>query len=181
MTEPSAALQPATQRAHPALAVVPRGAVARPAAAARRPIHVVVAVGLTAGLYAVSLAGVTALQAMSDERLAEDRAPAADAIARLKLSHDALDSRLTQLDGSYSAAAERYKAVADGIADHEKALDVLGKQVKTAAGSAAALSVPSTRLPAVSRSTVYVSTRSAGSGSSRPVVNACTTASGKPC
>lgn len=181
MTEPARSLASATQRATPALAVRPPRAVARPAAATRRPIHVAVAVGLTAGLYAVSLAGVTALQATSDARLAEDRAPAADAIARLKLSHDALDSRLTQLDGSYAAVAGRYKAVADGIAGHEKALDVLGKQVKKAAGSAAALSVPSTRLPAVSGSTIYVSTRSTGAGSSRPVVNACTTASGKPC
>ena len=84
MTEPAAAFPSAARRATPALAVVPPRTVARPAAATRRPIHVVVAVGLTAGLYAVSLAGVTALQAMSDARLAEDRAPAADAIARLK-------------------------------------------------------------------------------------------------
>jgi hypothetical protein len=184
MTEPALQL-PSAQRALPArprtpppagerhLAVVPPRPVARPTAAGRRPVHVVVAVGFTAGLYAISLAGVTVLQTSTDAQLATDRAPAADAIERLRQSHDALESRLTQLDGAYATAADQYKAVTDGIAGHEKALDNLGKQVTKAAGSAAALSVPSTRLPGISRSTTYVS--------SKPAVNACTTASGKPC
>jgi hypothetical protein len=37
----------------PTLALVPARALARPAARSRRPVHVVVAVGLTAGIYAV--------------------------------------------------------------------------------------------------------------------------------
>jgi hypothetical protein len=128
---------------------------------------------MTAGLYAVSLAGVTALQTSTEAQLAADRAPAVDAIARLRASHDALESKLTQLDGAYATAARQYKAVADAIVGHENALANLGKQVKKAAGSASALSVPFVRLPGVSSSTVYVS--------SKPAVNACTTASGKPC
>ena len=54
---------------------------------------------MTAGLYAVSLAGVASLQT-SGARLAADRAPAVDAVARLRQSHDALESRLAQLDGA---------------------------------------------------------------------------------
>ncbi len=158
------------------VAVGPRESVARTAGASRRPVHVLVAVGMTAGMYAASLAGVAALQATSDAQVAAERAPAEDAIARLRASHASLESRLAQLDGAFATAADEYKVVADGIAAHEKALAKLGKQVKSDAGSAAALSVsaaPAARLPGVSRTTVYVS--------SKPAVNACTTASGKPC
>jgi hypothetical protein len=154
------------------LAVVPSRALARPAAKGRRPVHVVVALGMTAGLYAVSLAGVTALQATADTRLAADRAPTADAVARLRDSQDALESRLTRLDDAYATAADGYKSVAAGISAHETALNALGEQVRTAVGSASKLSVPSARLPGVSSTTAYVS---------RPAVNACTTASGKAC
>jgi hypothetical protein len=129
---------------------------------------------MTAGLYAVSLAGVTALQSATDAQLAADRAPAAGALAQLRSTHDAMESSLDRLAGAYTKAADGYQAITDGIAGHEQALAVLRQQVSAAAGSAAALTVPSlSRLPAVSGSPVAVS--------SRPVVNACTTASGKPC
>ena len=142
--------------------------------ATRRPIHVAVAVGMTAGLYALSLAGVTALQSATDAQLAADRAPAADAVAQLKSAHDAMEGSLDRLAGAYAKAVGGYQAITDRIAGHEQALAALGRQVKAAAGSAAALSVPSlSRLPAVSGGAVTVR--------SRPVVNACTTASGKPC
>ncbi|HEY4945024.1 MAG TPA: hypothetical protein VIH94_02640 [Candidatus Limnocylindrales bacterium] len=191
MTEPARAIQgggpnalqarPLPARSLPArspgtarLSVVPPRTAARPAAPTRRPIHVVVAVGMTAGLYAVSLAGVTALQSAADTQLAADHAPAAGAVAQLKTTHDAMESSLSALAGIYSKAANGYEAISSGIAQHEQALAALRAQVSAATGSAAALSVSSlARLPAVSTS--------AAAGSSRPVVNACTTASGKPC
>ena len=185
MTEPARAIpggKPPAFRARPLparLSIVPplaaaRPAAARPAAATRRPIHVVVAVGMTAGLYAVSLAGVTALQSATDAQLAADRAPAAGAVAQLKGTHDAMESGLARLAGAYTKAADGYRAITDGIAGHEQALTALEQQVRAAAGSVAALSVPSlARLPAVSSSAAVVS--------SRPAVNACTTASGKAC
>ncbi len=164
------------------LSVVPPRAVARSASAgSRRPLHVVVAVGMTAGLYAVSLAGVTMLQGVTDARLAAERAPAADAVAALKNSHDAMESQLTQINGTYASVADKYKAVSAGIVGHEKSLQALGSQVKKAVGSASALNMPSISygggggggLPSISSSTVYVS--------SKPAAVACTTASGKPC
>jgi hypothetical protein len=149
-------------------------AAPRAAVATRRPVPVVVAVGMTAGLYAISLAGVAMLQSASDLQLAADRAPAADAVAGLKSAHDAMEASLGTLSGAYAHAADGYKGIAKGIVGHEQALAALRQQVEAAAGSAAALSVPSlSRLPAVSGSAVTVR--------SRPVVNACTTASGKPC
>ena len=168
MTEPARAIPGGDPRALPARPLGPRPA------GTRRPIHVVVAVGMTAGLYALSLAGVTALQSATDAQLAADRAPAAGAVAQLKSAHDAMEDSLTRLAGTYAKAANGYQAITDGIVEHEQALSALRQQVRAVAGSAAALSVPSlSRLPAVSGSAV--------AGSSRPVVNACTTASGKPC
>lgn len=159
--------------AHPRVVAGPR-AVVRPRAATRRPVHVAVFVGVSAGLYAVSLAGVTALQAGTDSRLAAERAPVAAAVDAMRSSHDALDSDLAGLSARYGDAAAAYQSIADAIAGHEASLVDLAGLVRTVEGSAAALKVPTiTRLPAVSTRTVYVS--------SRPATNACTTASGKPC
>jgi len=186
---------------------VPPPAAARPTAATRRPLHVVVAVGMTAGLYADSLAGVTALQSATDLKLAASRAPAAGAVAQLKSTHDEMESSLEELSRTYSKAANGYQAITSGIAGHEQALAALGKQVTAAARSAAALSVPTFSRP----SAVYSPAATGGSQpaaaisapgvaapvpalaplpavpvsvavvSSKPVANACTTASGKPC
>jgi hypothetical protein len=216
MTEPARALPRAYLRALPTrppgtatLNLVPPLTRVRPAAGARRPIHVAVAVGMTAGLYAVSLAGVTALQAATDARLAADRAPAAGAVAQLRNTHDTMEANLTRLAGAYATAATGYQAIAEGIAGHEQALAALQRQVKAAAGSVAGLSIPTISslpaasgggtggphqvaappAPAVQAQSVVVGSpaplpavsSSAAVVSSRPVVNACTTASGKPC
>jgi hypothetical protein len=194
------------------LSIVPPTTAARPAVGTRRPIHVVVAIGMTAGLYAISLAGVTSLQSATDAQLAADRAPAAGAVAQLKSTHDEMESSLEELSRTYSKAANGYQAITSGIAGHEQALAALGKQVTAAARSAAALSVPTFSRP----SAVYSPAATGGSQpaaaisapdvaapgvaapvpalaplpavpvsvavvSSKPVTNACTTASGKPC
>ncbi len=124
------------------LALVPPRAATRASAPARRPIHVVVAVGMTAGLYAVALAGVATLQSASDLQLTADRAPTANAVAGLKSAHDAMEASLGTLNGAYTHAADGYAGIARGIVGHEEALARLGQQVQAAAGSAAALSVP---------------------------------------
>jgi len=157
------------------LRVVPAArAAARPATQTRRPVHVAVAVGVTAALYAVSLAGVTALQAGTDARLAAERAPAAAAVDALRTSHDLTEAELARIAAGYSGAAAAYQRIADEIGSHEAALGLLGERVAAVEGSAASLRVPTfSRLPAVSSRTVYVS--------ARPASNACTNASGKPC
>lgn len=167
---PDAAALPA---AHPRVVAGPRAA-ARPRAATRRPVHVAVAVGVSAGLYAMSLAGVTALQASTDSRLAAARAPAEAAVDAMRSSHDALDADLAGLSARYGDAAAAYQSIAGAIAAHEASLVDLAGLIRTVEGSAAALKVPTiTSLPSVSTRTIYVS--------SRPATNACTTASGRPC
>lgn len=150
-------------------------AVTRPAAHTRRPVHVAVAVGVTAGLYAISLAGVTGLQAGTDARLAADRGPAAAAVDALRASHDQADAELARIAAGFSGVSATYKQIADEIASHEAALGALGKRVAAVEGSASSLKVPTfSRLPTVSSSrTVYVA--------GRPATNACTTASGNTC
>ena len=147
--------------------------VTRPAFAARKPVHVAVTVGMTASLYAVSLAGVAALQAGTDSGLSADRAPAAAAVATLREAHDVAEARLAQMESSFAAAASTYGEIAAAIGAHEKVLARLGEQVATVEGSAAALRLPSfASLPSVSSRTAVVA---------RPPSNACTTGSGKPC
>jgi len=174
MTERALRLPPAAPAAQTLRSLPDARAVTRPAAQARHPVHVAVALGVTAGLYAVSLAGVTALQAGTDGRLAAERAPAAAAVDALRMNHDQEEAELARIAAGYSGAAATYQQIADGIAGHEAALGLLGKRVAAVEGSAASLRVPTySRLPSVSSRTVYVA--------SRPATHACTNASGKPC
>jgi hypothetical protein len=198
---PEAAPAPAL-RSLPAAAATTR-VLPRVATATRRPIHVAVTVGVTASLYAVSLAGVTVLQHDSDARLAADRGPASAAVDALRSANDAADADLAGLVSGYAGASAAYRAIADRIGAHESALAALGQRVATAEGSAASLHVPTISLAPTGTRTQTVargSTASPGSTVSRaptvsslptlsaapvaaprPVVNACTTASGKPC
>lgn len=174
MTERVLRLPPAAGAAAPARTQPAHQVGARVAAAPRRPAHVVIAVGMTAGVYAISLAGVTALQAGTDARLAAERAPAVAAAAALRASHDRAESDLAGISATYADAASAYQRVADEIASQEAALGTLGAAIAAVEGSAASLKVPTvSRLPSVSTRTVRVTTR--------PATNACTTASGSPC
>lgn len=174
MTERALRLPPAAPAAPTLRALSEPPGVARPAAQTRRPVHVAVALGVTAGLYAVSLAGVTALQAGTNAQLAAERAPAAAAVDALRTGHDQAEAELARITAGFNGAAATYQQIADDIAGHEGALGLLGKQVAAVEGSAASLRAPTfSRLPSVSSRTVYVS--------ARPATNACTAASGKTC
>lgn len=173
MTERVLHLPPAATPAAARLAAPEARALARPAVATRRPVHVAVTVGVTAGLYAVSLAGVTALQAGTDARLTADRAPAAAAVAELRTTQDAVEARLALMESAYADAAATYGELAAAIGTYGAALAGLGRQVAAVEGSASALRVPTVRsLPSVASGTVRAA---------RPATNACTTASGNPC
>ena len=71
---------------------------------ARRPLHVAVMTGAAAGIYAASLAGVTALQASTDAGLAAEQQPVAAAIAEQRALHDGLDTALAQLKPRFGLA-----------------------------------------------------------------------------
>jgi len=134
----------------------------------RRPLHLVVTVGLSAGAYAAALAGVTALQSSSEQTLVANHAPTVEAIDTLRAEHDRLEARLTAAGAAYNAAAAAYGELTGGLGRFEQGLGALAAQVTKVEGSAMTLPT-SVRLPSVGRS----------SGSTaRPATNATTGASG---
>ena len=139
------------------------------AASPRRPIHLGIAVGISASVYAVSLAAVTGLQSAQSAQLATDRAPLADAAARLDASNALLDSRLTAARDAFNASAAAFTNVAGDLGGFERRLRSLAGTVAVIHGSAVSLPAAGA-IPRVS---------SAG-GVAAPAVHATTTASGKP-
>jgi hypothetical protein len=134
------------------------------------PLHLPIALGVGTGLYAVTLAGVTALQARSDAALAAERQPLSVAVAAVSERRQALEQQLQATVGSLNAAAAAYDQVRGHSAALESALGNLSAQVTAATGAAASL--PShVSLPAVG--TVSAVTTA-------PATQATTGASGKP-
>ncbi len=121
----------------------------------RRPVHLAVIVGLSAGAYAVSLAGVTALQAASDQQLDAANGPAADAVKTLQAEHARLDDRLAAAASTYDAATAAYADISGQLAAMEKRLGKLAVEVHKVQGSASWTPPPppaAVRLPTVTRS-----------------------------
>ena len=134
----------------------------------RRPLHIGVFLGLSAGAYALSLAGVTALQAQAEAATAADRNPTAQALAGLAAQHDSLEADALRASRAYERATSAYDRVSQAQADAEIQLGQLATIVKAVDGAARAL--PSrVALPAVTRTVTR----------SRPaIVHATTAASG---
>lgn len=150
----------------------------------RRPVHLAVIVGLSAGAYAASLAGVTALQAASDRQLDAANGPAADAVKTLQAEHARLDDRLAAAASTYDAATAAYADISGQLAAMEKRLGKLAVDVHKVQGSAAWTPPPppaaAVRLPTVTRSS---GGSSSGGSVSKPApkpppTNGSTSASG---
>jgi hypothetical protein len=136
----------------------------------RRPIHVGVVVGLSASVYALSLAGVTSLQATTNAELTTAQAPALDAAARLGAAHTLTEQRLDAASSAYDETAKAYADLTQALGTYENGIKGLAGRVGKIEGSS--LSMPSSvSMPHLSASTT----------TSRPTVHACTTASGKAC
>jgi hypothetical protein len=135
---------------------------------ARRPLHVVAYLGLSAGAYAVSLAAVTAQQAQSEAAVLTDRAPTAQAIAQLSAANDRLETRARLVGRTYEQATGAYDRVGQTLADIEAQLAGLADIVGAVNG--ASLALPDrVALPRLTRTVTPVS---------RPTVHATTAASG---
>ena len=106
----------------------------------RIPTHLAMLVGVSAGVYAVSLAGVTALQSTEDARLHAQREPIQLTADTAAANHDALQARLEAAAQHYEALATRYGSVGDGLAGMEGDLGAL-------AGRAAKLTQSTATLP----------------------------------
>ena len=181
-----------TERVLPAVAVQaparPRhlrepvaGPMARPArpmvrrreAVLTTPTRAGMLIGASAAVYAVTLAGVSVMQADADAAIAARRQPYLEAVAAARSANDALEAAVVRIDGEVRALADQYAAVGQDVAAYQARLDELASLVATVQGSAAALP---TRI-----SLPTVSVRSAGSGTSKaPATKTTTKASGTP-
>jgi hypothetical protein len=118
---------------------------------ARRPIHLAVMVGASTALYAISLAGVTAIQSDADRALMLRQSPAENATARVGKGNDRLEATLGHAADAYTEAAARYDALAPRLDDMETSLEKLAGRVEAVSGAARALPAR-VSLPSVHRS-----------------------------
>ncbi len=95
--------------------------------------------GASAAVYAVSLAGMSALQANSDADLAAQRQPYVDTVAQARIANDRLAAAVAKADADAKALVATYAAVGDDVAVYESRLDSLASLVADVQGSAAAL------------------------------------------
>lgn len=137
----------------------------------RLPIHVAVLVGASTAAYAVSMAGVTALQSNTDQALIADRAPSLAAAERVSQAHDRLQAQIELSAGSYAGSAATYDALTADLSALDSSLEAYAGRMKTVSGAARALPARAS-LPSVARSS--------GQVSSKPRAKATTAASGKP-
>jgi hypothetical protein len=135
----------------------------------RRPPHLAVLLGASAGIYAVSLAGVAALQSSADQARIDDAAPLDAATVSLSGGHDALEIGLDRAARAYAEAAAGYDRLAPRLDAMEASLDALAGTVAQVSGAAKALP-GRVSLPTVTR-TVTVRAKA-------PVTHATTGASG---
>lgn len=129
-------------------------------------------IGASAAIYAVTLAGVSVMQADSDAAVVARRQPYLEAVAAARSANDALEVAIVKADGAARALAGDYGAVSGDVASYQSRLDELAALVAEVQGSAAALP---TR---ISLPTVSVRSASSGGSSKAPATKATTAASG---
>jgi len=129
-------------------------------------------IGASTALYAISMAGVTAIQSNSDRTLIMRQTPAEDAAAGLHAGHDRLEAQVNQAADAYSRAAAGYDALTPQLGGMEDSLGRLADRVQTVSGAAQALPARIS-LPPISRAVVRTVT------TSRPATSTTTGASGK--
>lgn len=154
-----------------------------PVRESRRPYHLGVAIGLSAGVYATSLAAVTILQIDQDKRLAADRQPVGDAISMLGYHNDRLAAGLADASSVFDEASQRYGSVVDDIGELHVAVKKLGKVIGRIEGTSTDFQLPGLiRLPSVPNSASNsTSSKPASKPAAKPPPsNGGTGASGKP-
>ena len=103
------------------------------------PPHVGVLVGLSAGAYALVLAGVAGVQSADEAALRAERAPTVARLEALQAGHDALLDRVEAARLAYERGVGAYGLIGDGLGGYEDRLSGLAATVTGIAGAAAAL------------------------------------------
>ncbi len=130
-------------------------------------------IGVSAAVYAVSLAGVAGLQFQTEAATAQAQAPIVTAVERTRAANDALEAALLAADARAQALEADYAMMGPDAAAFQERLNELASLVAQVQGSAAALPA-AIRLPTVKTHGAVV-----GSGKA-PATSAVTSASGKP-
>lgn len=155
--------------------VTVRAVGAKAAAEVRRPYHIGTLLGISACAYAVSLAGVTWLQASSEAATAAVRAPAVAAVDAMAADADRLEQAIASIRERFGAAGEGYGSAVALLADVETRLDALAASVADV--EARSLQLP-TRIAVPTRSRASLPTVSRPAAATKPRTVATTGASG---
>ncbi len=133
----------------------------------RRPIHLGITVGISASLYAVTLAAVTGLQSAQDRQTSAVYAPLAASVDELDGANASLEARLDAARAAFDASTTHFSDLIAQVPGVEDRLKALASSVTKIQGTA--VSLPSAgALPHVS-----------GSGPvAKPSVHTTTSASG---
>ncbi len=130
----------------------------------KRPYHVGVALGLTTGVYAMSLLATTSMQIEQDRAVIADRDPVQAAIEALDRHHDEMEASLLQARLRYQDGTEGYEALAERLAALEARLAATDKSVSAVERLGASL--PSDlSIPGVTRTTRRGGSTGGGSSS----------------
>lgn len=131
-----------------------------------------VLVGVSAAVYAVSLATVAGLEAHSQSEAVAGAQPALDAIASAKAANDEIDAAIKDADARLQALASNYNAASTDMAAYQAQFQQLSALVAKIQGSAAAMNA-NFKLPSVT-------IRGAVGGGGGSTVVTTTGGSGKP-
>ena len=155
-----------------------RPAVVRREAILNTPARAGMLLGASAAVYALTLAGISGLQAETDASVAAARAPYQDIVAQTRAANDELEARIVKANAEVRALVATYGEVGSDVEAYEARLDSLAALVAEVQGSAAALPAR-IKLPTVTmRGAVAGSSRSGGGTTRR--TTATTGASGAP-
>jgi hypothetical protein len=134
-----------------------------------------VLVGVSAAIYAVSLAAVAGLEAHTQAQAAADAQPGLDAIAIVTSENDAMDAAIQDASARLQQLANTYNSTSTDMSAYQAQFQRLSTLVAKIQGSAAAMNA-NFRLPAV---TVHGAIGGGGGGGGTVVVTT-SGGSGKP-
>lgn len=107
----------------------------------KRPYHVAIAVGLSTGVYALSLLATTTWQIDADRALIADRTPMSDAISLLADHHARLESNLVDARDKYAERVNGFDGLSGRLAALDDRLASMHKTVAAIEKLSASLSV----------------------------------------
>jgi hypothetical protein len=115
----------------------------------RLPLHLAAFLGCSTGAYALTLAGVTAVQSATDSALERERAPLTRSLETIAADHDTLDRAIVELSDQYDRLTATYTGLGGVFDAYERGLDAVSGMASSITKSASSMptrvSLPSLR------------------------------------